>query len=80
MNRYLGLDQLYRNFMTKNSDIRNRTAFLKRYGTEGNVRVMIRKEQDKALGKGSENRMNTLIMKKYAEELWKGAFLKNDGR
>ena len=79
MNRYLGLDQLYRNFMTKNSDIRNRTAFLKRYGTEGNVRVMIRKEQDKALGKGSENRMNTLIMKKYAEELWKGAFLKNDG-
>ena len=79
MNRYLGLDQLYRNFMTKNIDIRNRSAFLKRYGSEGSVRVMIRKEQDKATGKGSENRMNGFLMRKYAEELWKGAFLKEDG-
>ena len=79
MNRYLGLDQLYRNFMTKNSDLRNRSAFLKRYGNEGNVRVMIQREQDKATGKGSENRMNGFLMRKYAEELWKGAFLKEDG-
>ncbi|MDO4803520.1 MAG: hypothetical protein Q4A32_01710 [Lachnospiraceae bacterium] len=77
--RYLGLDQLYRNFMTKNSDIRNRTAFLKRYGMEGNVRMMIRKERDMAFGKGSENRMNSFLMKKYATELWKGAYLKEDG-
>lgn len=77
--RYLGLDQLYRNFMTKNSDIRNRSAFLQRYGREGNVRVMIRKEADKALGIGSSNKMNSFLMKKYAEELWRGAFLKEDG-
>ena len=73
--RYLGLDELYRNFMTKNSDIRNRTAFLKRYGNEGKMRKVIRDEQRKAF----TSRANKDLMKKYAEELWKGAFLKEDG-
>jgi len=77
--RYLGLDQLYRNFMTKNSDIRNRSAFLQRYGREGNVRVMIQKEADRALGIRSPNKMNAFLMKQYAEQLWRGAFLKDDG-
>ena len=77
--RYLGLDQLYRNFMTRNSDIRNRSAFLQRYGREGNVRVMIQKEADRALGIKSPNKMNAFLMKQYAEQLWRGAFLKEDG-
>ena len=73
--RYLGLDELYRNFMTKNSDIRNRTAFLKRYGNEGKMRKVIRDEMNKSF----KSRANKDLMKKYAHELWKGAFLKEDG-
>ena len=40
---------------------------------------MIQKEADRALGIKSPNKMNAFLMKQYAEQLWRGAFLKEDG-
>ena len=78
IDRFIGLDEIYGQFKQDYAGGGD-DAFHKKYGKEDAVRSMLRKQAVHALGFPSVEKMHVYIMDRYAEALYKGAFLKADG-
>ncbi|MCR5370739.1 MAG: hypothetical protein K6E83_08540 [Clostridium sp.] len=79
IDRYIGMDQLYRNFKTEKQNGLDPEGFVKKYGKEKDIKDMLRKHAEAELGFPSDDKMHAYIMWQYASALYQGAFLKNDG-
>lgn len=77
VDRYIDLDGFYRRFMADHGG--PGTNFEKRYGDEKKCKENLRKFALQSLSFTSVDEMYTHIIRKYAEALYKGTFLANDG-
>ena len=77
VDRYIDLDGFYRRFMADHGG--PGANFEKRYGNEKKCKENLRKFALRSLSFTSVDEMYTHIIRKYAEALYKGTFLANDG-
>ncbi len=79
IDRYIGMDKLYADFRASKNADQYPKEYIKKYGKEDDVKYMLRKTAEARLGFPSDNKMHSYIMWRYAQALYKGAFLDESG-
>ena len=79
IDRYIGMDKLYADFKASKKEDLDPKGFVKKYGKEDEVKYMLRKTAEARLGFPGDDKMHSYIMWRYAQALYKGAFLDESG-
>ena len=82
IDKYIGMDGpdgLYAQFKKSKDEAANPKSFIKKYGKEDQVKNMLRRTAEAQLGFPSDDKMHAYIMQRYAQALYKGAFLDENG-
>ena len=77
IDKFINMPKLYQDFT--GGPGQRRTSLIKKYGSEKKIKEMIRKEVESRMGFPNDAKFHANIMQIYANGIYQGAFLKEDG-